>query len=112
MPFIMRRSTFDFFPAAQCDHCAGEIADTSGCYVAWPVDILAEPRDETIMVLCSELCLEHVSQFRAGEGEWIATPLAVYLANLIVTMDIDVDRVIETEQASVAAERTRDQAPD
>ena len=79
---------------------------------AWPVDILADPRDEHVVVVCSDECLEHISSHRAEEGEWIATPLHVYLANLVVRLDIDIQHVIETEEASVAADRTRDQAPD
>jgi hypothetical protein len=112
MPWIMRRSTFDFFPSARCDVCDGELASPSECYVAWPVDVLADPCDEIVTLLCSEQCLEHVSTSRGDEGEWIAAPFGVYVANLVVSLELDVDEVLETEQASVAAENTRDQAPD
>ena len=112
MTFIMRRATFDFFPAAKCDVCESEIDRASAGYVAWPVDVLASPCDETVAVVCSDDCLERISADRHDEGEWIATPFAVYLANLVVSLGIDIESVLETEHASVAAERTRDQAPD
>lgn len=112
MPFIMRRSAFDFFPAARCELCEREFDSADQGYAAWPVDVLADPRDETIILLCSEECLERISTEREDAGEWIATPFAVYLANLIVSLGIDVDETLDTEQASVAAENTRDQAPD
>jgi hypothetical protein len=114
MPWMMRRSTFDFFPAVKCDHCGGEFDRASQGYVAWNVDILADPRDEPVTILCSESCLNYISESEdeTDSGEWIATPFSVYIANLAVGLGIDVDEVIETEQASVAAENTRDQAPD
>jgi hypothetical protein len=112
MPWIMRRSTFDFFPAARCEICDVEFDRADQGYVAWPVDVLADPRDEVVILLCSEKCLSDVSESRSEQGEWIATPFAVYLANLVVSLGIDIEEVIDTEQASVAAENTRDQAPD
>lgn len=112
MPLIMRRSAFDFFPAARCELCDAEFDRSDAGYAAWPVDIVSDPRDEQVVLICSEACLERVSAEREDAGEWIATPFAVYLANLIVSLGIDIDAVLETEQASVAAENTRDQAPD
>lgn len=112
MPLIMRRSAFDFFPAARCELCETEFDRADSGYAAWPVDVLSDPRDEAIVLLCSEACLEKISAEREEAGEWIATPFAVYLANLIVSLGIDIEAVLETEHASVAAENTRDQAPD
>lgn len=112
MPWIMRRTAFDFFPAARCEHCDSEFDRADQGYAAWPVDVLAEPRDEPVILVCCEDCLEQLSNERAEQGEWVATPFAVYLSNLIVSLGIDVERVLETEQASVASENTRDQAPD
>jgi hypothetical protein len=108
----MRRSAFDFFPAASCELCETEFDRAEGGYAAWPVDVLSDPRNEHVVLLCSEHCLEQISSEREDDGEWIATPFSVYLANLIVSLGIDVETVLETEQASVAAENTRDQAPD
>ena len=108
----MRRSAFDFFPAARCANCDSEFDRSDRGYAAWPVDVLSDPRDVPVILLCSEHCLEQISAEREDEGEWIATPFAVYLANLIVSLGIDIDAVLETEHASVAAENTRDQAPD
>jgi hypothetical protein len=112
MPWMMHRSSFDFFPSVRCDQCNAEIGSASNAYAAWPVDILADPRDSVVSVICSQECLDAVGAERESEGEWIATPFAVYVANLIFSLGIDVNRVLETEQASVAAEKTRDQAPD
>lgn len=112
MPWIMRRTAFDFFPAARCEQCNSEFDRADQGYAAWPVDVLAEPRDEVVVLVCGEECLERVSDERSDQGEWVATPFAVYLCNLIVSLGIDVETVLETEQASVAAENTRDQAPD
>jgi hypothetical protein len=112
VPLFMRRSAFDFFPAVQCDRCGTEFDRSDAGYAAWPVDILSDPRDESVVLLCSEQCLEQTSTEREEAGEWIATPFSVYMANLIVSLGIDVEAVLETEHASVAAENTRDQAPD
>ena len=112
MPLIMRRSGFDFFPAARCELCETEFDRSDTGYAAWPVDVLSDHRHEGVALLCSEACLERISTEREADGEWVATPFAVYLANLIVSLGIDIDEVLETEQASVAAENTRDQAPD
>jgi hypothetical protein len=112
VPLIMRRAAFDFFPAARCELCESEFDRSDQGYAAWPVDVLADPRHETVVLICSESCLDRISSEREDQGEWIATPFPVYLANLIVTLGIDIDAVLETEHASVAAENTRDQAPD
>ena len=112
MPMIMRRSAFDFFPAVRCELCETEFDRAATGYAAWPVDVLADPRDEPVVFLCSEHCLSQISDEREDAGEWIATPFAVYLANLVVSLGIDIEAILETEQASVAAEHTRDQAPD
>ncbi len=112
MPLIMRRSAFDFFPAARCELCETEFDRADAGYAAWPVDVLSDPRDEPVVLLCSEACLERISSELEDAGECIATPFAVYLANLIVSLGIDIESVLETEHASVAAENTRDQAPD
>jgi hypothetical protein len=112
VPLIMRRSAFDFFPAARCELCEGEFDSSDQGYAAWPVDVLADPRNETVVLLCSEGCLDQIATEREDDGEWVATPFPVYIANLIVSLGIDIEEVIETEHASVAAENTRDQAPD
>jgi hypothetical protein len=112
VPLIVRRSGFDFFPAARCELCEKEFDRADQGYAAWPVDVLAEPRHEQVVLLCSEECLDQISADREDDGEWIATPFAVYLANLIVSLGIDIDAVLDTEHASIAAENTRDQAPD
>jgi hypothetical protein len=112
VPFIMRRSAFDFFPAARCEICESEFDRANAGYATWPVDIIADPRDEPVSLVCSEECLNAIDEQNEDRGEWIATPFSVYIANLIVSLGIDVDEVLETEQASVAAENTRDQAPD
>lgn len=112
MPFIMRRAAFDFFPAAQCELCQTEFSRSDQGYAAWPVDVLANRPQEAVVLVCSDDCLDRLSAEREDEGEWVATPFAVYLANLIVTLGIDIDAILQTEQASIAAENTRDQAPD
>jgi hypothetical protein len=112
VPLIMRRSAFDFFPSARCELCEAEFDHASTGFAAWPVDVLADPRDEPVTFLCSEACLERISEERSDDGEWIATPFDVYLANLIVSLGIDIEATLRVERASVAADNTRDQAPD
>jgi hypothetical protein len=112
VPLIMRRAAFDFFPAARCTHCGTEFDRARGGYAAWPVDVINNPPYVEVQLLCCDDCLDAFSAEHEDDGEWIATPFAVYLANLIVTLGIDIDAVLETEHASVAAENTRDQAPD
>jgi hypothetical protein len=111
VPWSISHVTTGLRPELYCDNC-GQQVDGDG-FVTWPVDWHTEaPAPAVVLVAHSEECVESLAEVRVDQGEWIATPISVYLANLVDGLGIDVGKVLEIERASIAAERTRDQSPD
>jgi hypothetical protein len=111
MPWTMRHHAGGLTPDIRCDACGSEVS--SAGYVAWAADWSAdEPRRATVSIACSQECVETIATSPDVAGEWVATPLDVYLASLVHSLGIDVDEVLRMERASLAAERTRDQSPE
>jgi hypothetical protein len=111
MAFILKLTGDYLLPAIRCDCCGGEVTSTGFHLSRLTPDLVVAVEQATYQV-CGEACYEDFVSARPLDEEWFALPIDAYLANLVRSLDIDADDVLERERAVSAAEHTRHEAPD
>jgi len=111
MAFVLTLNGEYLLPAIVCDRCGGQV-DASGFHLARLDPNSSDPLGQPSIQVCSEACYDDFASEQPAPDEWFAIPIDAYLANLVRSLDINPDDVLEREQAVSAAEHTRDEAPD
>ena len=110
MAFTLKLDGDYLKPAILCDRC-GLAVSSSGYQLSRPIST-SHPLTASSAQVCGDDCLDAWTLERDDDGEWIAIALDAYLANLVATLEIDLEGVLERERAVSAAEHTRHEAPD
>ena len=111
MAFILKLNGEYLHSAIACDSC-GNAVTASGFHLSRLDADPSNPTSQPSQQVCSEACYEDFVSEQPLNDEWFAIPIDAYLANLVRSLGIDLDAVLEREQAVSAAEHTRDEAPD